>query len=225
MPDFSNYVRSPFLWFKSTNKKLWCWCLPTVPKPRRDGDCEWGLLSQLWFHSKWRENQITNCQLFLQGTELCTSRSFSSFSSHHNLEIAVSYPIIFSVKCNLSQLLLQCIITRAGRLWTPRYKSVGPIHAGNASTLNVCVCAKCVLSCLSHVRLFVPLQTVAHQAPLSRGFSRQEYWNRLPWPPPGDLPGTGIKPESPTSPALADRFFTTSATQEALKNTLLNFQH
>ena len=43
---------------------------------------------------------------------------------------------------------------------------------------------------------------IAHQAPLSMGFLRQEYWDGLPFPPPGDLPDTGIKPESPASPAL-----------------------
>ena len=46
--------------------------------------------------------------------------------------------------------------------------------------------------------------TVAHQAPLSMGFSRQEYWSGLPFPSPGDLPNPGIKP---VSPALAGRFF------------------
>ena len=45
----------------------------------------------------------------------------------------------------------------------------------------------------SHVWLFVTLWIVAHQAPLSVGFSRQEYWSGLPFPPPGDLPNTGIK--------------------------------
>ena len=40
--------------------------------------------------------------------------------------------------------------------------------------------------------------TVAHQAPLSMGFSRQEYWSGLPFPSPGDLPNPGIKPRSPT---------------------------
>ena len=44
--------------------------------------------------------------------------------------------------------------------------------------------------------------TVAHQAPLSMGFFRQEYWSGLPFPPPGDLPNPGIEPESPMSPAL-----------------------
>ena len=62
---------------------------------------------------------------------------------------------------------------------------------------------------LNRVRLFVTLLTVAHQAPLSMGFPRQEYWSGLPFPPPGDLPNLGIKPTSFVSPALAGRFFTT----------------
>ena len=49
---------------------------------------------------------------------------------------------------------------------------------------------------LSGVQLFVTPWTVACQAPLSMGFSRQEYWNGLPCPPPGDLPNPGIKPRS-----------------------------
>ena len=53
-----------------------------------------------------------------------------------------------------------------------------------------------------------------HQAPLSVGFSRQEYWSGLPCPPPGDLPDPGIEPASLVSPALAGRFFTTSSTWE-----------
>ena len=52
---------------------------------------------------------------------------------------------------------------------------------------------------LGCVWVFVTPWTVAHQAPLSRGFSRQEYWSRLPWPLPGAFPGPGIKPESPPS--------------------------
>ena len=53
---------------------------------------------------------------------------------------------------------------------------------------------------LSHV--FATPWTVAHQAPLSMGFSRQEYLSGLPCSPPGDLPDSGIKPVSPASPAL-----------------------
>ena len=72
----------------------------------------------------------------------------------------------------------------------------------------------CVLSHFSHIWLFVTLYTVAHQTPLSMGFSRQEYWSGLPCPPPGDLPNPGIEPRSLTSPAMAGRFLTTSATWE-----------
>ena len=69
----------------------------------------------------------------------------------------------------------------------------------------------CVLSCFSRVRLFVTPWTVAHQAPLSVGFSRQEYWSGLPFPSPGNLPNPESEPASLTSPALAGGFFTTSA--------------
>ena len=54
--------------------------------------------------------------------------------------------------------------------------------------------------------------TVAHQAPLSMGFSRQEYWSGLPFPSPGDRPNPEVKSMSLTSPALAAGFFTTSIT-------------
>ena len=56
---------------------------------------------------------------------------------------------------------------------------------------------------LSCVRLFVTWWTVAYQAPLSMGFSRQEYWSGLPFPSPGDLPNPGIKPRSPALQADA----------------------
>ena len=62
---------------------------------------------------------------------------------------------------------------------------------------------------LCHVRLFATPWTVAHQAPLSVGFSRQEYWSGLPFPPPGDLSDPGIEFASPASPVLAGGFFTT----------------
>ena len=59
--------------------------------------------------------------------------------------------------------------------------------------------------------------TVARQAHLSMGFSRQEYWSRLPFPPPGDLPHPGIKLKALVSPALAGGFLTPRATWEADK--------
>ena len=72
-------------------------------------------------------------------------------------------------------------------------------------------CAR-MLSCISSVQLFVAPWTVACQAPLSMGFPRQQYRSGLPCPSPRDLPYPGIKPMSLASPALAGRFFTTSAT-------------
>ena len=66
----------------------------------------------------------------------------------------------------------------------------------------------------SLVWLFASPWTAAHQTPLSMGFSRQEYWGRLPFSSPGDLAHPGNEPASLTSHALAGRFFTTSATWE-----------
>ena len=74
----------------------------------------------------------------------------------------------------------------------------------------------------SRVWLFATPWTVAHQVPLSMGFSRQEYWSGLPFPSPEDLPNPGIKPVSLTSSALAGEFFTTSAPWEALTNPYLS---
>ena len=73
-----------------------------------------------------------------------------------------------------------------------------------------------VLSHFRHFQLFSTLWTGAHQVPLSMGLSRQDYWKGLPCPPPGDLPYPGIESMSLTSPTLADGFFTTLTTWEAL---------
>ena len=56
-----------------------------------------------------------------------------------------------------------------------------------------------MLSCLSCALLFSMLWTIAHQALLSMGFSSQEYWGWLPWPPPGDLPNSETEPPSHVS--------------------------
>ena len=75
---------------------------------------------------------------------------------------------------------------------------------------------------LSHVRLFAIPWTVVYQASLSMGFSRQEYWNGLPLPSPGDLPDPGIEPSSLMSPALAGRFFTISTTWEGQRTSAIH---
>ena len=78
-----------------------------------------------------------------------------------------------------------------------------------------------MLSHFSHIWLCMNLWTLAHQAPLSIGFSRQEYWSGLPCPSPGDLPDPGIEPMTLRPPALAGRYFTTSATWEAQRTCIL----
>ena len=74
-----------------------------------------------------------------------------------------------------------------------------------------CLC----VSYFSHVQFFATPWTVARQAPLFMGFSRQEYWGGLPFPSPGDLPDQQIEHTSTVSPALASGFFTSSVTWEA----------
>ena len=72
-----------------------------------------------------------------------------------------------------------------------------------------------MLSCFSHVQLSVTLWTEAHHATLSMGFPRQEYWNVLAFPYPGDLPDPGIQPVSPATPALQMYYFTTEPSRKA----------
>ena len=88
--------------------------------------------------------------------------------------------------------------------------SVTPEAASSQGLLRACSpreqppgsqCA-CLLSCFSHVRLFATLWTVVCQAPLSMGFSRQEYWSGLPFLSPGDLPDPEIEPGSPALQAV-----------------------
>ena len=97
---------------------------------------------------------------------------------------------------------------------------------------NALICGECTFSTsswlpyvwmLSHfspLRSFAIPWTIAHQAPLSMGFSRQEYWNGVPCPPPGDLHHPGTKPNSLMSPALAGGFFTISAFYSFLPPTI-----
>ena len=69
---------------------------------------------------------------------------------------------------------------------------------------------------LSRVQPFVTLWTVAHQDPLSMGFSRQQCWSGLLLPLPGDIPDPGIKTVSPLAPAIVGRFFTTESPRKPL---------
>ena len=86
--------------------------------------------------------------------------------------------------------------------------------------MHKCACMCSVTSFI--VWLFATPWTVARQAPLSIGFSRQEYWSGLPCPPSGDLPGPGIEPSSPASPTVG-RFFTTEPSGKTLWMGILVF--
>ena len=80
-----------------------------------------------------------------------------------------------------------------------------------------------VLGHFSCIHFFATLWTVAFQAPLSMGFSSQEYWSGLPYPSPRDLPDPGIKPESPALAGRLDHWATwfpyTKQTSEIFKST------
>ena len=100
-----------------------------------------------------------------------------------------------------------------------RLQSMGSQRVGHDWATSVLAKGQmlCVWSLFSHVWLFVTRRTMALQAPLSMGFSRQKYWSGLPCPPPGDLPDPGIEPETHTTHAWAGRFFTTSTTWKAAR--------
>ena len=63
--------------------------------------------------------------------------------------------------------------------------------------VRVCVCTRTHAKLLGYIQLFTTRWTIAHQTPLSLGFSRQEYWSGLLFLPPGNLPNPGITPGSP----------------------------
>ena len=80
------------------------------------------------------------------------------------------------------------------------------------SQLITSIDGACIQSHFSCVQPVATLWTAARPAPLSMGFSRQEYWSGLPYPPPEGLPNPGIEPASLTSPTLAGMFFATGTT-------------
>ena len=121
---------------------------------------------------------------------------------------SLQYAFLFSVATGFeSSSFITAKFNYHGFLFSLKAEGTGVFFL-NDLKVHQCQCVQW-LSC---VRLFAAPWTVARQAPLSMGFSRQEYWNEVPFPSPGDLPD----PVSPMSPALAGGFFTTSATWEAV---------
>ena len=129
--------------------------------------------------------------------------------------------ILFSRKCfpHRDKTQVSCIPGRFFTIWAPGKSSQKAWVSGNAPLRNrdhdnwwafsnytsslprfsESPRSVCVLSHFSHVPLFATLWTIAHQAPLSLGFSKHNYWNGLLFPPSGDLPNPGIKPTSPVA--------------------------
>ena len=95
------------------------------------------------------------------------------------------------------------------------FKHLNHMYIKNNVLENRCPYISFLIYCFSHVQLSVTPWTVAYQASLSMGFSRQEYCSGLTFPSPGGLPNSAIEPWPLKSPAVAGGFFTTSATQEA----------
>ena len=103
--------------------------------------------------------------------------------------------------------ILKLTVLMASPLWLYQIPLIMFFKWVNCMVCGLC----CVLSQFSRVWLSATPWTIARQAPLSIGFSRQKYWKGLSYPSPGDLPNPGIEPESLESPALAGEFFTSSA--------------
>ena len=99
--------------------------------------------------------------------------------------------------------------------WCVSFKSTTLLFTINFN--EMLLCSRKVVS-----DSFATPWTVVHQAPLSMGFSRQEYWGGLPFPSPADLPHPGIEP---TSPAMAGRFFTTESPREAHIEVFTQFKY
>ena len=133
----------------------------------------------------------------------------------HSLAHSHTYTDIYTYPCSLT---CSCILILAhthtqSHSFTFIY-SLSHSHAHALTILHTCTysCSHIHSFMLAYTSLFpyvivvlvaklclnVTPWTVAHQSPLSMGFSRQEYWSGLPFPSPGDLPNPGIKPMSPT---------------------------
>ena len=142
-------------------------------------------------------------RIFCFGWNILVPASFFIF---FNFILFLNFTILYWF-CHISKWIRH----RHTRVPHPEPSSL-PIPSLSMPFWLIFVCA-CMLSCFSCIWLFVTLWTVAHQPALPMGFSRQGYWNGLPWTP-GDLSDTGIKSASFTSPALAGRILATSTTWE-----------
>ena len=128
-----------------------------------------------------------------------------------------SYSFLQGIFSTRDQTQASHISSRFFPIWATReaFSRIHEIFPKSAKKWRPLKSSKYIKSLQSCLALWDP-GTVAHEAPLPRGFSRQEYWIALPCPSPGNLPDPGIEPTSLMFPALAGGFFKTSVTWEAL---------
>ena len=132
---------------------------------------------------------------------LCTASDLASITSHiYNWVLFLLWLCLFILSGVTSPVISSSIL---GTYQPGEFIFQCPIHfafsccSWGSQGKNTEKWKKVKVKSLSHVQLFVTPWTVAHQAPLSMGFSRQEYWSGLPFPSPRDLPDPGIEPRSP----------------------------
>ena len=158
----------------------------------------------LWHHQMIhiaRNNSPFSCTwVGFEQSGLVLSRVFVSHSA--------SRAVLLKVPRSTGNSLKMQTLRPTPGLLNKKFYGEGLLGDFESHCFEYCACVRaCVPSCFSQVRLFVTLWTVAHQALLSVGFSREEYWSGLPCPPPGILLNPGIRTASLMSHALAGRFF------------------
>ena len=163
-------------------------------------------------HSNYYSGSEITCILLLPFLHIFSLSCWMNFSCWFNSSLNSAGCSVFSWKLWTGNPLFFAILLNQHKVGKSIQSRWGQSHEYRQGNRRLTTWTVCVLSCFSSVWLFVTPWTVAHQAPLSEGFSRQEHWSGLPCPPPGDLPNPGIEPMFLKPPALAGRVFTTSAT-------------
>ena len=146
-------------------------------------------LEQVTFYNLVIKSQGANYFLLIRFPliflSLCLVTSASNTLTYiSTLQMKILFPCLWSMRKN-----------------SPNFNFSGEVHL-SLQWYQLWIVHASMLSHFSHVQLFVTPWIVAHEAPLSTGFSRQEYWNGLPFPSPGDLPNAGIEPTPSEAPAL-----------------------
>ena len=166
------------------SQPIWCLSCVSSSNPQSSPDSEAVSVSDVGSDTSCKPYSNQHSQLLFWGHR---ARDFRSFP--WGLNGASPRADIYDYKLFCASTELQNLTVRGTCMFSIWCVCVWYMHA-------------CMLSRFNRIWLFVTLWTVAHQAPLSMGFSSQEYWTGLPCPPPKDRPNPGIEPASPVTPAL-----------------------